>query len=162
MKKFKAGPIEAEFELATKQVLAQASEARTSIETPSAVETPVEKPIQKIVTELLDARTNPSGMILRGWGNIDGELFRLGLQLGLCDDPLENTGKVYSKLIEELPPEISTVVRSLRELRNKVAHAKVIPTTEAAQDYLVAVNNVTEAIHTYRKGLPNYNPVSKI
>jgi len=162
MKKFKAGPVEAEFELATKQALAEASEARTSTQTPTATEAPVEKPSQKIVTELLNARANPSGAILQGWGSIDGELFRLGLQLGLCDDPLENTGKVYSKIVEKLPPEIATVVRSLRELRNQVAHVKVIPTAEAAQDYLAAVENVSEAILAYRRGLPSYKSDSKI
>jgi hypothetical protein len=132
MKRFNAGPIEAEFELATKQALVQAFEAHMSSQTPAAVKAPTEKPTQKIVTELLNARINPAGLILHGWGSIDGELFRLSLQLGLCDDPLENTRRAYSKIVNALPPDIAEVISSLRELRNNVAHVKVIPTFDAA------------------------------
>jgi hypothetical protein len=122
-----------------------------------------QKTFNKIVDELLIARSDPSGMILEGWAKVDGELFKLGLQQGLFEDPLENTGRVYGAVIKSqiLPIETVGLIRDLRELRNKVAHAKVSPSSESAQDYLVAVDRVVELIRNYRKNLPNYGPANR-
>jgi hypothetical protein len=46
----------------------------------------------------------------------------------------------------------------LRQLRNQVAHAKVVPTPDSAQAYLVAVERVIELVRNYRKNLPGYTP----
>jgi sulfite reductase alpha subunit-like flavoprotein len=159
MKKFKAGPVEAEFELATKQVLVDASKEVASATPPAiAEELQADDTTKNIVFELLTARTDPAGMILEGWSKIDGQLHQLGRQINLIDDPLESTGKVYSKikLADVLPPATFKLIDELRELRNKVAHVKVIPTVDAAQDYLVAVARVVDLIKNYRKKLPNY------
>lgn len=161
MKKFKAGPLEAEFELATKQVLFNAEEASTATESKAVAPEPSqEKSTENIVAELLSARTDPSGMIIGGWGKVDGEIHKFGRQLGVIDDPLENTAKVYNRIMNsgELPQGTVELVKELRELRNKVAHALVIPTADAAQNYLVAVDRVVELIRNFRKNVPNYGP----
>jgi hypothetical protein len=161
MKKIKAGPVEAEFELATKHLLAEASKA-SAINEPLTVaqESLQEEKKNNIVTELLKARTDPAGMIIEGWTKVDGELHKFGRQMDIIHDPLENTAKVYDKMVGAggLPRETVELVRDLRELRNKVAHALVTPTVDAAQSYLVAVDRVVELIRNFRKNLPNYGP----
>ena len=165
IRKLKAGPIEAEFELATKQVLSNAAVASTQAES-SAQAKPSqrhEEAENKIVARLLSARNDPAGMILDGWANVDGELFRLGHQMGLLVDSLTNTTKVYEAVMasDVLPAETRRLVRELRDLRNKVAHAAVKPTPEASQDYILAGERVVELIHNYRKNLPNYGSTNR-
>jgi len=159
LKKFKAGPVEAEFELATKKVLAEASQEIAIIPPTTIEEVQQEENTTKtIVSELLSARTDPTGMILEAWSKVDGQLHQLGRQIDVIHDPFESTGKVYSKIMEAgvLPPGALNLLRELKDLRNKVAHAKVIPTVSAAQDYLVAVDRVVDLIINYRRKLLNY------
>ena len=162
IRKFKAGPLEAEFELAAKQVLASAAQAteHTKPAEPKDPETESHDAESEIVSKLIGARTDPAGMILGGWANVDGELFRLGVQLDMFEDPLTNTTKVYQAVMSSdvLPDETKRLIRKLRDMRNQVAHAKVAPTVDAAQDYLLAVARVVELIHNYRKNLPKYGP----
>lgn len=165
LRKLKAGPVEAEFELAAKQVRANAAVASTQ-GLPSDEKTPSEpQPAdgQKMVAKFLNARNDPAGMILEGWAKVEGELFRLGHQMDLLVDPLENKQKVYQSVMaaDILPAETKYLVRELRELRNKVAHVRVHPTSDAAQDYLLAVDRVVELILNYRKNLPNYGPSNR-
>ena len=118
----------------------------------------------RVVAKLLEARNDPSGAILQGWGSLDGELFRLGVQMDLIvEDPLTSTTKVYEAVMgsDVLPAETRRLVRELRELRNKVAHVKVVPTPESAQDYIAAVDRVVELIRNYRKNLPNYGATNR-
>lgn len=165
LRRLKAGPVEAEFELAAKQALANAEE----VQTPSPAETPTRlaesgtSKNQLVIAKLREARGDPAGAILEGWAKVDGELFRLGLQTGTVVDPLENTGKVYSAVISSgiLPAQTASLVKELRDLRNQVAHVKVAPTSEAAQDYLLAVDRAVELILNYRKNLPNYGPSNR-
>ena len=163
LKKLKAGPVEAEFEMETKQIRATATAAFQQAElvraTPESPSRP-EEPRGEIFAKLLNARSDPTGQIIEGWSTVDGELFRLGKQLGLIADPTESTTKVYQKVMasDMLPEESKRLVRELRDLRNKVAHGKVQATTEAAQDYLMAVDRVVELVFNYRKNIPNYVP----
>ncbi len=165
IRKLKAGPVEAEFELAAKQVLADAAEVSTQDAVPVAKARPEVEAVgrQEIVARLINARTDPAGMILEGWAKVDGELFRLGQQMGLLVDPLKNTSKVYQSVMasDVLPIGTKQLILQLRDLRNKVAHVKVTPTPEAAQDYLLAVDRVVELIFNYRKNLPNYGPSNR-
>ena len=165
IKKFKAGPLEAEFELATKQVLASAEQASSHARPmePARPEGTSLDPEAEIVAQLIGARTDPAGIILGGWSNVDGELFRLGLQLDMFVDPLTSTTKVYEAVMssDELPDETRKLILKLRDLRNQVAHAKVAPTVDAAQDYLLAVARVVELVHNYRKNLPKYGPSNR-
>lgn len=162
IRKLKAGPLEAEFELAAKEIRVSAAEAGAKSEATKAGElgTPREEGRKEIVESLLSARSDPAGMILEGWSKVDGELFRLGHQLGDIADPLTSTTKVYESVMSSgvLPFETIRLVRELRDLRNKVAHVKVVPTSDAAQDYILAVDRVIQLIHNYRKNLPNYRP----
>lgn len=160
IRKFKAGPLEAEFELAAKEIRASAAEASAQ-STPAAsgeLEGRREEGRKEIVASLLNARSDPTGMILEAWAKVDGELFRLGHQLGDIIDPLTSTTKVYQSVMSSdvLPEETRRLIRELRDLRNKVAHVKVVPTSDAAQDYVLAVDRVVEMIHNYRKNLSNY------
>ena len=165
IRKFKAGPLEAEFELQAKQILASAEQAGSRekpVEPVGPENTPAETE-SEIVSKLIGARTDPAGMILGGWSNVDGELFRLGLQLDMFVDPLTSTTKVYEAVMSsnELPDGTKKLILQLRDLRNQVAHAKVAPTVDAAQDYLLAVERVVELIHNYRKNLPKYGPSNR-
>ena len=166
IKKLKAGPVEAEFEMETKQIRATATaalqQAEVVHETPESGSRP-EEPRGEIFAKLLNARNDPTGQIIEGWSTVDGELFRLGKQLGFVVDPLESTTKVYQAVMasDVLPHGTRRLVRELRDLRNKVAHGKVQATTEAAQDYLVAVDRVVELIFNYRKNIPNYVPSAR-
>lgn len=160
LRKFKAGPLEAEFELDTKRALASAEAAQAQI---PAIEQdarfdPDGPGKREVIAKLREARGDPVGAILEGWAKLDGELFRLGVQTGLAFAPVENTEKVYRAVIESdtLPSETKALVRELRLLRNKVAHSRVVPTAEAAQDYLLAVDRAIELIVNFRKNLPNY------
>lgn len=159
LRKLKAGPVEAEFELAAKQALANAEE--TNIQGLAEASVPViktEAGSGQVIAKLREARGDPAGAILEGWAKLDGELFRLGLQVGAVVDPLENTGKVYNAVMSSgvLPAQTMSLVRELRDLRNLVAHVRVKPTAEAAQDYVLAVDRAVELILNYRKNLPNY------
>jgi hypothetical protein len=169
IRKLKAGPVEAEFELATKQVLSSATEVTSHAALPGAdtsarPEARGKSDDSRVVTRLLNARTDPAGTILDAWGTVDDELFRLGVQMDLIvPDPLTNTKKVYESVMasDVLPAETRRLVRELRDLYNKVAHGHVVPTPDAAQDYVAAVARVDELIHNYRKNLPNYGSISR-
>ena len=162
IRKFKAGPLEAEFELDAKKVLAIAAQATEHAKPAERIkpDSPSRDAESEIVSKLIGARTDPAGMILGGWASVDGELFRLGVQLDMFEDPLTNTTKVYQAVMSSdvLPDETKRLIHKLREMRNQVAHAKVAPTVDAAQDYLLAVARVVELVHNYRKNLPKYGP----
>lgn len=163
MKKLKAGPLEAEFEREAERVLEEVSNV-TAANVSAGLQGQISGyTSQEIVGELLNAKNDPSGTILEGWSKVDGELHKFGRQMQIIHDPLENTGKVYSKILQTggLPTGTVEILRELKDLRNKVAHAKVAPSVDAAQRYLVAVDKVIDLIHNYRKSLPNYGPENR-
>lgn len=125
---------------------------------PEVAQTGDKPSIADTTEKLLTARSEPTATIIEGWSILDGELHKLGRQTGIVVDPLESQAKVYSAVIASnvLPIETTRLVKDLRQLRNEVAHAKVIPTPESAQDYLVSVERVVELIRNYRKNLPGY------
>ena len=158
LRRVKAGPLEAEFELATKQVLAETVALGSKAVEAQALPSSSVPSVEETTARLVAARTEPTASIIEGWSALDGELHKLGRQTGVIGDPLQSQQKVYQEMIgsELLPAETKNLVRELRQLRNQVAHAKVIPTPESAQDYLVAINRVVELIRNYRKNLPGY------
>ncbi|WP_155634205.1 hypothetical protein [Burkholderia cepacia] len=164
LKKIKAGPVEAEFEIAAKKVFAEAVDAVSPIgpsEQGVSLE-PTSESGRGIIPRLRNARSDPSGAIIEGWSTLDGELFRLAQQFSIdgTEAPVTSTAKVYRAVMASniLPVETMRLVSELREMRNKVAHNTVVPTADAAQDYLLAVDRVVELIRNYRKNLPNYGP----
>jgi hypothetical protein len=160
LRKVKAGPLEAEFEMAAKQVLAGTADLKSAA---GAAESPLlaSRPsVEDAAAKLFTARSEPTATVIEGWSTLDGELHKLGRQTGLFVDPLESQEKVYKAIMasNELPAETRRLIRDLRQLRNQVAHAKVVPTPDSAQAYLVAVERVIELVRNYRKNLPGYTP----
>lgn len=158
LRKVKAGPLEAEFEIATKQVLASTAELAAKERKPDAPQIEDKSSLEDTASKLLTARSEPTATIIEGWSTLDGELHKLGRQTGINGDPLLSEAKLYREIMDSdvLPIETRNLVQDLRQLRNQVAHAKVIPTPESAQDYLVSVQRVVELIRNYRKNLPGY------
>lgn len=158
LRKVKAGPLEAEFEIAAKQVLVNTAEVAAREYGQDAPKTEEGPSLEEAASRLITARAEPTATIIEGWSTLDGELHKLGRQTGVIVDSLQSELKVYREIIDSdvLPVETRQLVRNLRQLRNQVAHAKVIPTPEAAQDYLVSVQRVVELIRNYRKNLPGY------
>lgn len=158
LRKVKAGPLEAEFEIATKQVLASTAELAAKERKPDTPQIEDKSSLEDTASKLLTARSEPTATIIEGWSTLDGELHKLARQTGINGDPLLSEAKVYREIMasDVLPIETRNLVQDLRQLRNQVAHAKVIPTPESAQDYLVLVQRVVELIRNYRKNLPGY------
>ena len=158
LRKVKAGPLEAEFEIATKQVLASTADLTPKQPSPDVAKLGAKPSLKDTAAKLLTARSEPTATIIEGWSTLDGELHKLGRQTGVVVNPLGDQLKVYSEIMNSdvLPFGTRQLVQNLRELRNQVAHAKVIPTPESAQDYLVSVERVVELIRNYRKNLPGY------
>lgn len=159
LRKVKAGPLEAEFEIATKQVLASTAELASKERKPDAPQIEDKILLEETASKLLTARSEPTATIIEGWSTLDGELHKLGRQTGINRDPLLNEAKLYREVMDSdvLPIETKSLVHDLRQLRNQVAHAKVVPTPESAQDYLVSIQRVVELIRNYRKNLPGYS-----
>lgn len=158
LRKLKAGPLEAEFEIATKEVLESAADLAPKQSTAELAQTGAKPTVKDTAAKLLSARSEPTATIIEGWSTLDGELHKLGRQTGVVVNPLESQIKVYNEILDSnvLPVGTKQLVQSLRQLRNQVAHAKVIPTPESAQDYLLSVERVVELIRNYRKNLPGY------
>lgn len=158
LRKVKAGPLEAEFEIATKQVLASTAELATKEHTHDASQTGGNPSLKDTAEKLIFARSEPTATIIEGWSTLDGELHKLGRQTGIVVDPLQSEIKVYRAIMDSdvLPIGTRQLIQDLRQLRNQVAHAKVIPSPESAQDYLVSVQRVVELVRNYRKNLPGY------
>lgn len=158
LRKVKAGPLEAEFEIAAKQVRESTADLASKQQTPDAAQTEAKPSIEDTAAKLLSARAEPTATIIEGWSTLDGELHKLGRQTGIVVDPLESQLKTYQAVMDSdvVPVETRRLIQNLRQLRNQVAHAKVIPTPESAQDYLVSVERVVELIRNYRKNLPGY------
>ena len=162
MKKLKAGPVEAEFEVAARGARVRAEKISFINDNEEICEHKSKYGRDRIdmIDSLIGARNDPTGVILRGWAEIDAELFRLGVQIGDIADPLTGTEKVYNLVMGSnvLPYNTMKLISELRDLRNKVAHAQVVPTPDAAQDYILAVDRVVQMIFNYRKNLSNFRP----
>lgn len=158
LRKVKAGPLEAEFEMAAKQVLAGSADLGSKEAKTNSPQPPSSPSIGDAAAKLLTARAEPTATIIEGWATLDGELHKLGRQTGIVVYPLESQLKVYQGIMasDVLPEETRQLVRELRQLRNQVAHAQVVPTPDSAQDYLVAIERVVELIRNYRRNLPGY------
>ncbi|QXC29311.1 MULTISPECIES: hypothetical protein [Aeromonas] len=153
LRKLKAGPVEAEFEMEARQVLANSKKLSVQFLKGSSIK--VEKPTEEkeAIAKLIGARNDPAGMIIEAWTGVDGALFRLGKQTGLVVDPLEHTRSVYRSIVfsDLLSEETKSLVMELYELRNRVAHARVKPTVGAAQDYVLAADKVIDMLEAQRE-----------
>ena len=163
LRKLKAGPVEAEFEMEARQALANSEKLSFQFMKGSASK--IEKPTEEkeALAKLIGARNDPAGMIIEAWTGVDRALFRLGKQTGLIVDPLENTSSVYRSIVSSdlLPDEAKRLVMELHELRNRVAHAKVKPTVVAAQDYVLAADKVIHMLEVKTQKLASIEASSK-
>lgn len=163
LRKLKAGPVEAEFEMEARQALANSEKLSVQHLKESTIKR--EKPTEEkeAIAKLIGARTDPAGMIIEAWAGVDGALFRLGKQTGLVVDPLENTRSVYRSIVSSqlLTDETKRLVMELYELRNRVAHAKVKPTVGAAQDYLLAADKVIDMLEAQRENAASIESTKK-
>ncbi|WP_281212777.1 hypothetical protein [Shewanella insulae] len=163
LRKLKAGPVEAEFEMEARQALANSE--KLSFQTMKGSALKIEKPTEEkeALAKLIGARNDPAGMIIEAWTGVDGALFRLGKQTGLIVDPLENTRSVYRSIVSSdlLSDEAKRLVMELYELRNRVAHAKVKPTVVAAQDYVLAADKVIDMLEVKTQKLASIEASSK-
>jgi len=158
LRRLKAGPLEAEFDLAAKQALADSEEAKVFTAASSSresTEAGVGIYVEHVIDKLRETRGDPTGSVLRGWAKLDAELFLLGEQIGLGFSPVESQYRVYQSLLSSgaLPPQVQNLVMQLHELRNSVAHNVAQPTVAAAQDYVLAVDRAVEFVRAHRSSL---------
>ncbi|EKA7382589.1 hypothetical protein OL309_002370 [Vibrio parahaemolyticus] len=155
LKKLKAGPVEAEFEMEAKQVLANTENVKSTVSGTDISQLKESKTTSDVLSRLKSARNDPTGMILESWSRVDGALFRLGQKKGICVDPLENTNKVYRSVMSSgvISGETKRLIMDLYELRNRVAHVLVKPTINAAQDYALAADKVIGLIDSQAENL---------
>lgn len=158
LRRLKAGPLEVEFDIAIKQVLASSADLTSKQPTPEISQTEPNSKAEETVAKLLTARSEPTGTIIEEWSTLDAELRKLRRQTDISCDPFESQLKVYRAVMNSdvLPVGTKKLIQNMRQLRNQVAHAEVIPTPESAQDYLVSSERVVELIRNYRKNLPGY------
>ncbi len=156
IRKVKLGSMEAEFEVAIKQVLDTAFIA--SAGSPDSITSFTNLNAEYATAKFVAARIEPTATIIEGWSTLGDELRKLGRQTGEVVNSLISQHKIIQIIMSSdvLPSETKEMIGELRRLRNQVAHAQVIPTSDSAQDYLIAVERVVELIHNYRKNLPGY------
>lgn len=158
LRRVKAGPLEAEFEIATKQVLVNTAVLVSKGHAPEVSELVSKPSSEDTEAKMLTAEFEPIATIIEGWSRLYEELLKFGRQTGIVVDSLDSRNNVSRAIRDSdmLPYETRRLIQDLRQLRNQVAHAKVIPTPESARDYLLSVERVLELIRNYRKNLPGY------
>jgi len=171
LRTLKAGPVEAVFDSAAKQVaLAAAREAagtpsdgqRPDAHAPDEPPAASERSEQGILTALNKLErddADPAAAILDAWSSLDGELFRFGQQMGMAFSPVEKRTRVFQEVVDSslLPAGTTSLLVTLRTLYNQVRHGEASPSPSAAQDLLLAIQRATELVHNFRKNLPNYD-----
>lgn len=151
LRKIKAGPVEAEFDAEVRKVLEGSKEIIAKSPATSSKTQEADVALAKIYT----AKHDPTNMVLEGWRNVDGALFRFGKDAGVIVDPMDSSSKVYMGVISTdlLEFETKKLVVELYEMRNRVAHAKIKPSMESAKDYILAVEQVVKLIEKQRESV---------
>ena len=151
LRKIKAGPVEAEFDAEVRKVIEGSKEIIAKSSTTSSKTQEPDVALAKIYT----AKHDPTNMILEGWRNVDGALFRIGKDAGILVDPMDSSNKVYLGVISTdlLEFETKKLVVELYEMRNRVVHAKIKPSMESAKDYILAVEQVVNLIEKQRENV---------
>lgn len=151
LRKIKAGPVEAEFSVDARKLLESSKEIIANSSVTSSKPQKTDVALAKIYT----AKHDPTNMILEGWNNVDGALFRIGRDAGILVDPMDSSNKIYLGVISTdlLEPETKKLVVEIYEMRNRVAHAKVKPSMDSAKDYILAVEQVVKLIEIQRESI---------
>ncbi|EHK3908572.1 hypothetical protein JQR62_004699, partial [Vibrio parahaemolyticus] len=93
MRKLKAGPVEAEFDLEASRLL-DASKDVVAHETSSS-QSDLEA-TETALAQIYSARKDPVKMVTEGWANVDGALFRFGKDAGILIDPMDSSNNIYT------------------------------------------------------------------
>jgi hypothetical protein len=151
LKKFKAGPIEAEFNAEARSILDKSKALLAKMPEPS-IESDSKKDEIKL-SKIYSDQQDPVKMVLEGWSSVDGALFRIGRDAGVIDDVMDSINSVYRTVISSdlLNQTTKELVIEIYEMRNRVAHAAIIPSLKAARDYLLAVEQVVNLIEEERR-----------
>ena len=154
MNKIKAGPLEAEFDLEAKSILLDSKEIAAKISNEKSPKISLESERSDVeLAKIFTSDKNPKEMVLDGWRNIDGALWRIGKDAGIIVDPMQNTDRVYLTVISTnaLSNDTKKLVVELYELRNRVAHANISLSLDAARDYLLAIEQAVKLIEKERE-----------
>ncbi|EOV0147150.1 hypothetical protein M2G70_23685 [Vibrio vulnificus] len=159
MRKLKAGPVEAEFDLEASRLL-DASKDVVAHETSSS-QSDLEA-TETALAQIYSARKDPVKMVIEGWANVDGALFRFGKDAGILIDPMDSSNNVYTRVISTdlLHRDTKKLVIEIYEMRNRVVQANIKPSVNAAKDYLLAVEQVVKLIEKQRESVEKVANVS--
>ncbi|ASZ51820.1 hypothetical protein [Vibrio parahaemolyticus] len=159
MRKLKAGPVEAEFDLEASRLL-DASKDVVAHETSSS-QSDLEA-TETALAQIYSARKDPVKMVTEGWANVDGALFRFGKDAGILIDPMDSSNNIYTRVISTdlLHRDTKELVIEIYEMRNRVVQANIKPSVNAAKDYLLAVEQVVKLIEKQRESVEKVANVS--
>ncbi|MBB1467197.1 hypothetical protein H5232_01785 [Pseudoalteromonas sp. SG41-5] len=155
LRKIKAGPVEAEFGAEARKLLEESKEIIAGSGAKEGKISSEEQEADVALAKIYIAKHDPTKMILEGWRNVDGALFRFGKDAGIIVDPMDSTNNVYTRVIttDLLEPETKKLVIEIYEMRNRVAQANLKPSLSAAKDYILAVEQIVKLIEKQRESV---------
>lgn len=155
IRKIKAGPVEAEFDAEARKLIEESKEVLATTQTNKKKATSDEEQDDIALAKIYITKKDPSKMVLDGWNNVDGALFRLGRDAGSIVDPMDSINSVYRTVIatDLLDTKTKKLVVEVFEMRNRVALANLTPSPDAAQNYILAVEQVVKLIEKQREKL---------
>jgi hypothetical protein len=163
VRKLKAGPVEA-VDIEARKLLDDSKEAAANSPSISGDSKSKEQgpDVELALAKIYSAKQDPVKMILEGWSNVDGALFRFGKDAGILIDPMGSTNNVYMRVMSTdlLLPSTKKLVLEIHEMRNRVAHANIKPSINAAKDYLLAVEQVVRLIEKERETVERVDKVT--
>lgn len=163
LNKLEAGPLKAEFREETAKVLAEIETVRIQENVPpNLADVPTDdnqarfhidhvRPKKK-PEQLTKSFTfaEPSAAILIAWDNVEIALLNRVAELGVYVPPqLTDSPTAWLRALrkeERISHEVYMLVNELYELRSRVAHGKLDPTSEAAWDYVQATERFVPLI----------------
>ncbi|MFH9768108.1 MULTISPECIES: hypothetical protein [Streptomyces] len=152
VKALSAVGVDAEFSEAVEQVSAEAEEAVTQSEPQVAEVGPA--PARVAERRERDSRLSsqfidPSVAMLDAWDQVRRTLSRMVLEHSGYNRIGE---RVMTRLLWSerfFPHDIAQSLRELREIRNEVAHARRVPTVDAAEEYVASCERMVEWLTEY-------------
>ncbi|EOB6396909.1 hypothetical protein ACHELZ_002374 [Vibrio vulnificus] len=154
LSKIKAGPVEAEFDVEMRTTLAKSKEivAHAVPEVKQGFSSE-EQEVSSTLAKIYIDEQSPKNMILDGWRSIDGALWRIGKDAGVIVDPMDSIKGVYRSVLSKdiLTSETKKLVIELYEIRNRIVEANIIPSLNAARDYILTVEQTVKLIDDQRK-----------
>lgn len=162
IKKVKAGPVEAEFEIEARTIRDTSKKAFADSFDKEHLPITASQEAEVALAKIYSAKQDPVKMIYDGWQNMDGALFRFGKDAGILIDPMDSADNIYKRVISTdlLMPKTKELVMEIYEMRNRVVQANIKPSLSSAKDYLLAVEQVVKLIEKERETVPRVANVS--